>query len=83
MKRPLTAKGSVLVLVASIVFAFLPVIVIICGTFLGVLDMAPVSGGMSEVDGIFLYMFVTLPIGLLVGIWSLVNLLVQLFGGKR
>lgn len=82
MNRRLTLKENVFVFIGSVVFACSPFLITTAGSFLGMVDTTPVPGGMSQADGILLFAFGTLPIGLLVALMSLVGVISQYRKGR-
>jgi len=83
MNKKLSVRASLIILASSIVVAFSPIIYIAVSSMFGSIDTTPVPGGMSEADGVFVYMFFSIPLGGLLGAAGFVSLIQALIAKRR
>ena len=77
-----SVKKLLVIFFGSLVFAFLPVIIAVTLASLGLIDATSRPGQMNTAEGIFVFMFATLPIGLLVAIVYATRIVVRFFKGE-
>jgi len=73
-------KKLLTVFFGSLIFAFSPVIV---AFVVSIIDPTPVAGGsMNAAEGVLVFAFITLPIGLLVAVVYATRIVVRFFKGE-